>query len=317
MLERIVLKDGRLRPILRVFVYAIAVFFVWLFVAVTIGNIFAVFKGPAAAFIDTPAWIVYAALVVSTIGVAVLLRVTIDRRSVDSLGLTFRTRWLGLLILGTALGAGMQLLIFAIEASSGVAHVVGVSLSGRSLSDVATWGALFLAAAIAEEMPLRGYTLQNLWEEAGFWPSAAITSLLFVLIHLGNPHFGDHPWITATNIAADGMWACVSILWTRSLWLAWGQHFAWNLFEGPILGAPVSGNSFPSIIVQSGSAPDVANASVSSMFTGGGFGPEGGLIGLFALAVGLAALFWLHRRGTFSQLPDTREAYAKGKSALA
>ena len=310
MLARIGLKDGRLRPILRVFIYAIAVLFVWLLVAVTLGNVFALFKGPAAAFIETPAWIVYAALVVSTIGVAVLLRVTLDRRSIASLGLTFRTRWLGLLVLGIALGAGMQLLIFAIEVSSGVAHVAGVSLSNRSVGDLVSWAALFLAAAIAEEMPLRGYILQNLWEEAGFWPAAIITSLLFVLIHLGNPHFGDHPWITAINIAADGIWACMSVLWTRSLWLAWGQHFAWNLFEGPILGAPVSGNSFPSMIVQTAGASNTSTGGAADTFLGGAFGPEGGLISLLALAAGFAALFWLYRRGTFSRLPDTREAYA-------
>jgi len=313
MLERIVLKDGRLRPILRVFVYTIGVLFVWLLVAVTIGNVFALFKGPAAAFIETPGWIIYVALDVSTIGVAVLLRTSLDRRSVDSLGLTLRTCWLRLLLLGIALGAGMQLLIFAVELVAGVTQVAGISLTGKSLGDLAGLAALLFAAAIAEEMPLRGYTLQNLWEEAGFWPAAIATSLLFAFIHIGNPHFGDHPWITAVNIAADGMWACVSVLWTRSLWLAWGQHFAWNLFEGPILGAPVSGNSFPSVVVQNTGAATISSQGPLSVLTGGAFGPEGGLISLLALVVGLATLFWLYRGGAFSQLPDTREAYAGGR----
>lgn len=305
MLERIVLKDGRTRPVLRVLVYAVALPFAWLLVAVTIGNVFALFKGPAAAFIDTPAWIVYAGLVVATIGIAVLLRTVLDRRSVDSLGLTLRTQVLRLFFLGVALGAGMQLLIFAIDALTGAAHIVGVSLSSSSLGVVAGLAVLLLAAAISEEMPLRGYVLQNLWEEAGFWPAAIVTSLLFVLIHVGNPHLGEHPWIAAINIAGDGILACLTVLWTRSLWLAWGQHFAWNFFEGPIFGAPVSGLHMPSVVVQT--------ARESNVLSGGAFGPEGGLVSSIALIAGIAVLSWLHRQGAFSRLPDTREAYAAGR----
>ena len=305
MLERIFLKGGRLRPTIRVLVYAVAIFFVWLLAAVTIGNVYALFKGPAAAFIDTPAWIVYAGLVVATVSAAFLLRTTLDRRSLESLGLTLRTRWLRLLLLGMALGVGMQLLIFAIELISGVTHVAGAQLSAPSIAGMAGWAALFFAAALAEEMPFRGYVLQNLWEEAGFWPAAIITSLLFAVMHASNPHFGEHGWVAWLNIFGDGVWACVSVLWTRSLWLAWGQHFAWNLFEGPILGAPVSGYSFPSALAQTASAPNI--------FTGGTFGPEGGLAGSIALAAGFAALLWLHRRGAFASLPDTREAYARGR----
>ena len=301
MLQRIVLKDGRLRPVLRVLVYSVAACFVWLFVAVMIGNVFAVFNGPAAAFIDTPAWIVYTALVVATIGVAVLLRANLDRRSIESLGLTFKTAWLRLLLLGIFLGAGMQLLVLAVELLSGSSRIVGVSLSSNSVTDVAGWAILFLAAAVSEEMPFRGYMLQNLWEEFGFWPAAIVTSIIFVFIHTGNPHFGEHPWLAAINIAGDGVWACLSVLWTRSLWLAWGQHFAWNLFEGPVLGAPVSGIQMHSLIVQQ---------STTSILSGGAFGPEGGLVSSIALIVGLAALFWLRRAGAFSKLPDTREAYA-------
>ena len=305
MLERIFLKDNRLRPTLRVLVYAVAVFFVWLLVAVTIGNVYALFKGPEAAFIDTPPWIVYAGLVVSTVSVAFLLRTTIDRRSIDSLGLTFRTQWLRLLLLGILLGAGMQLLIFAIELISGGTHVAGFEFSARGVAGIATGAALFFVAALAEEMPFRGYTLQNLWEEAGFWPAAIITSLLFALVHASNPHFAEHRWVAWLNIAGDGLWACVSVLWTRSLWLAWGQHFAWNLFEGPILGAPVSGYSFPSALAQTATTPNI--------FFGGAFGPEGGLAGSIALAAGFAVLWWLQKRGAFAHLPDTREAYARGR----
>jgi hypothetical protein len=35
-------------------------------------------------------------------------------------------------------------------------------------------------------------------------------------------------------------------------------------------------------------------------FTGGSFGPEAGASSLIALAIGIAVLLWMHRRGAFA-----------------
>jgi membrane protease YdiL (CAAX protease family) len=287
MLSRLLVKDGRVRPVLRVFIYAVIVF---------------VMSSVAVLFART--WFAAEALSAAVaVGVAVYLRIFLDRRSVASLGLNFCTRWPWLFALGIALGAFMQLFAFGVELVLGNSHVLGLTPLSADLPNLAMWTALFLAGALAEEYPFRGYGLQNLWEEAGFWPAAIVTSLFFAGMHWHNPHFGEHRWMAVSVIAVDGVWACLSVLWTRSLWLAWGAHFAWNLFEGPILGTPVSG-------IVTGNPFVVQRVTGPSAFTGGAFGPEAGWLGLAAELAGLAVLYALYRFGVFASLPDTREAYA-------
>lgn len=287
MLSRILLKDGRVRPVLRVLVYAALV----------------IAMDSLASRVTHSLWAREALTAGVAVGVAVILRIVLDRRSVASLGVTLRTRWAWLFCLGVALGAGMQLLAFVVELALGNTRVTGFGSLSIDFSALVLWVPLFLVAALAEEYPLRGYGLQNLWEEFGFWPAAILTSAFFAWLHFHNPHFGEHPWIAACNIAADGIWACLGVLWTRSLWLSWGAHFAWNLFEGPVLGTPVSGIfTGGSLVAQSVNGP--------SVLTGGTFGPEAGWIGLLAELAGLAALYALYRFGAFASLPDTRETYA-------
>jgi membrane protease YdiL (CAAX protease family) len=287
MASQILVKDGRMRPVLRVLVYLTMV----------------VAAGSVVAPLARSFWVREALFAAVAVGSAIFLRVVLDRRSVASLGLTFRTRWAWLFLLGVALGAGMQLFAFAIELALGNSHVMGFGSLRLDGGALAFWSSLFLIAALAEEYPLRGYILQNLWEEIGFWPAALLTSAFFAWLHFHNPHFGEHPWIAACIIAADGIWASLGVLWTRSLWLSWGAHFAWNLFEGPVLGTPVSG-------IDTGGSLVVQSVTGSSALTGGTFGPEAGWIGLLAELAGLAALYALYRLHAFASLPDTREAYA-------
>ncbi len=303
MLQRFFIVDGRLRPVLRVLVYIVAALSAQAVLAVVVALGYQLAYGPDAMFIRTPAWLDELVAAIAVVGVAIVLRIYLDRRSVESLGITFRTRWLQLFALGAGLGAGMQLLIFALGILLGTNHVLSLALTAAVWRNVLLWCGIFAIAALAEEMPLRGYILQNLWEEWGFWPAAIVTSALFALLHVHNPYFGELPWQTAVNIAVDGMWACCSILWTRSLWVAWGGHFAWNVFEGPVLGTPVSGiHTGPDIVMQ--------YSTGSTLLTGGGFGPESSLLVPVVEGVGIIALYAMYRLGWFSRLPDTREAYA-------
>jgi len=106
------------------------------------------------------------------------------------------------------------------------------------------------------------------------------------------------------GLVAFALWACMSLLWTGSLWLALGAHLAWNVFEGPFFGLPVSGVVIPS--------PSVLEVSVRGQpwLTGGAFGPEAGLSSLVALVLGFAVLWTLRVRGAFAGAADTSEAYA-------
>lgn len=298
--KQLLLREGRLRPLLRVLVYALAVTFFSLQALLILALI------PQRSSADplratAPEEL---ALCVVAVACAIALRRLLDRRCVASLGFSFRAPWLRLLGLGALLGAGMQLLVFAMEEGFGLARITGYGSPGAAVAVIVGTLPLWIVSALFEEMPLRGYILQNLWEDFGFWPAATLTTGLFALEHLQNPHSHAHLPLTMAGLVAYGMWACLSLAWTRSLWLALGLHFTWNVFEGSVFGFPVSGVAIdhPAISQRVGDP---------AWFTGGAFGPEAGASSLIALGVGLAVLRAMHQRGAFADVPDEREPYAR------
>jgi membrane protease YdiL (CAAX protease family) len=98
----------------------------------------------------------------------------------------------------------------------------------------------------------------------GSWAALAITALIFALSHLAQPHATP---AGAIAVAVDGgiVLAAMFVL-TRSLWPCVGVHWAWNVFEGPIYGAAISGTPGPSVFDSVTRGPAV--------WTGGAFGPE-------------------------------------------
>ena len=71
---------------------------------------------------------------------------------------------------------------------------------------------------------------------------------------------------------------------TEKLWLPIGLHFSWNFFQGFVYGFPVSGYVFDGLFEVS--------ILGQELWTGGEYGPEGGLIGIIARIIVLF-LIWL------------------------
>jgi len=121
-----------------------------------------------------------------------------------------------------------------------------------------------LAAAMVEEVSFRGYPLHRLMEAMGTPGAVAVTSCLFGLAHLSNPHASL--W-GAVNTAEIGVLLALAYVRTRSLWLPWGIHFGWNLALGLGYGLVVSGYSqFSAAVVGSLQGPH--------WLTGGDYGIE-------------------------------------------
>jgi len=111
----------------------------------------------------------------------------------------------------------------------GPPHPVVASITWNSML-----GTSFLVGVI-EEIPYRGFMLQKLAERVDFWPANAITSLLFVAIHMPG-------WIAlhaltapkAVTIFVFGAVMAAAFRWSASLWAPIIAHSA-NDFLSSIL----------------------------------------------------------------------------------
>jgi membrane protease YdiL (CAAX protease family) len=152
-------------------------------------------------------------------------------------------------------------------------------------SGAALW--LFSLPAAAEEAAMRGYLLQALSEAWGGGWGLWVTSLLFGIMHLGNP---NSSWIGLANILVAGLLLGVIYLRTGSLWWATGAHLGWNWAHGFLFDLPVSGIE----VVDTPLLEPVIRGP--GWVTGGPFGPEGSLLATVVLSVSALVLWkssWL------------------------
>jgi membrane protease YdiL (CAAX protease family) len=209
--------------------------------------------------------------------------------------------WWGDLGFGLALGALLMTFIFLVEYIAGwiqVRETFAVGLADTPFA-VAILGPLivFVVVGITEEMLSRGYQLRNLSEGLNFpyWgPAGAIvaawviSSSLFGLLHIFNP---NATVISTLYLMLAGLFLGLGCVLTGRLGLPIGLHITWNFVQGNVYGFPVSGNIFTSatvIAIEQGGP---------SLWTGGAFGPEAGLIGIAAILLGCAlTLLWVWLR---------------------
>ena len=145
--------------------------------------------------------------------------------------------------------------------------------------------ALFIAA-FNEEIVFRGYLLKNMMDATDDrWTALAVSSLIFALIHAGNPNIISS-WVPITELFAAGFILGISYTFTKNLWLPTFFHFGWNLFQG-LFGFEISGlnvDSWKMIIHE-----NVEN--VSNIVSGGEFGIEGSIISLYFTIFGTYLVF--------------------------
>jgi len=211
-------------------------------------------------------------------------RKLLDRRSFVSLGLRLNAHALTDFLIGTAISALALGALFLGMWASGLLVIKGVSVN---LPLLGYWLVLWLLVGWGEEIWVRGYWLQNIAEGGHIKSAVIVSSVLFGLLHGGNPNI---TLLAVLNLMLAGVYLAWGYVRTRSLWLPIGLHFGWNLFEGTVFGFPVSGTS-PYAMVK-------INVFSAPWLTGGKFGPEGGLVIWGVMALG-AVLVWaatLHRK---------------------
>jgi len=223
---------------------------------------------------------------VVTVAVLALAARFLDRRPLAGYGLGFGREWWLDLGVGLALGAGLMTAVFLVGYALGWYRVAGVLVADGAVAPaLGATLALFLSVGIYEELFARGYLLTNLAEGFGFLGereavavAVAVSSAVFGVLHATNP--GASAFSTA-SIALAGVMLAAGYVLTGELGLPIGLHIAWNLFQGAVFGLGVSGLDVGVAVVD-------AEPVGPALATGGSFGPEAGLLGLAAVAVGTA-----------------------------
>lgn len=148
----------------------------------------------------------------------------------------------------------------------------------RVLKFAVFWAAFFLLVAFFEEFLLRGYTQFTLTQATGFWPAAAILSVAFGALHLGNT---GEAWIGVLSAGLIGFFFCLTLRRTGNLWFAVGFHQAFDWGETFLYSVPNSGTVEPGHLLNSSFHGPI-------WLTGGSVGPEGSIFVFI-----LIALLWV------------------------
>lgn len=287
--HRLFMRGGRLHPLCRATIYLLLLLGTEVSGGLLLGLLYAISllllgapqravesllggNIPRTMFLGLGWWRLATAL-----GLALILGHLLDREPMETMGLdrrrSGRDGLLGALFgLGTmgAIG-GLFVALHWASPARGSAGPVGFLLDVIAL----------LPAAAAEEIAFRGYLQRAFGEWRGPVVGILASSLIFALFHALNPNVNP---MGLLNILLAGVVFAVSVERTGTLWLATGYHFLWNLTQGTILGMPVSGMAWQGLLDLSPRGP--------AIWTGGAFGPEGGLAATLALFLSLIPL-WL------------------------
>ena len=273
------IKNGFLRAII-----FLPMWFVSLALVMTLASILVMFssgvdmadeKAIEALFdvsFDSPVMLILTAFQVMGSFLALWLATKfIDRKPLMSIGLSVKDKANEMLIgLGFALAfiGGLFLVLWlvgAINITGYVGFKPGVFIVSMML----------FMAAFDEELIFRGYILNNMMDStSNRWVALAGSSLLFALLHSGNPSVWS-TWVPMTELFAAGFILGISYTFTKNLWFPTFFHFGWNFFQG-LFGFEISGFNVDSWKIIShenaGNVPDIVS--------GGAFGIEGSVITL-------------------------------------
>ena len=239
----------------------------------------------------------------------------VDRRAWRAFGFRFDRKWWIDFIFGLSLCLMLATMMFVVARSMAWVTVTETFKNEKeaykNLPFALTLGVAFVAYAgmvLWEESLFRGYLMKNFSEalntkrlgnKGAVLLALVLSSVFFGILHSGNPNIS---LMGGLNLIVLGVFFGLPYLLTGDLAIPIGLHLSWNFSQGILFGFPVSGqmDKVALFALKSG-GPD--------LWTGGEFGPEGGLMGLFAMLAGCAlTIVWIRiSRGRVSPHPSLTE----------
>ena len=210
----------------------------------------------------------------------------LEKRSFGAYGLSVRGAF-GFLWQGAVWGlVAITVLLLALR-GMGVFYYGSFAVHGlAALKYAVFWAVLFLMVGFSEEFLVRGYTQFTLGDGIGFWPAAVLLSCIFGGLHLRQElALGDPPraWAGVLGAAAIGLFFCLTLRRTGTLWFAIGMHASWDWGESFLYSVPDSGTQAPGHLLSS-------SFHGNPWLTGGPIGPEASVL-LFVLILAMWVLF--------------------------
>jgi len=203
----------------------------------------------------------------------------LENRPFGTYGLPLRGAFGKQFWIGALWGLVAITLLLSVMRGVGAFYFGGLAQHGvRMLKFAAFWGALFLIVGLFEDFLFRGYSQFTLAQGIGFWPAALLLSATFGALHLSNP---GEAWVGALGAALIGLFFCLTLRRTGTLWFAVGMHASWDWGESFLYSVPDSGLVAPGHLLHS-------SFHGPRWLTGGSVGPEGSV-----LVFVIIALLWV------------------------
>ncbi|HEX4749570.1 MAG TPA: type II CAAX endopeptidase family protein [Bryobacteraceae bacterium] len=198
-----------------------------------------------------------------------------DRRPLIDIGLQGGRPSLINFLLGLVLGGGSAALMLVAPLLAGTGHLVPRAVSDFTWPSLITYLFALLIAATGEELIFRGYAFQLLVEKIGPFATVLPVGVIFGVAHAWNPNASG---LGVMNTVIWGILLGFAFLRSHDLWLPIGLHYGWNSVL-PLFGVNLSGLTI-----------DVSRYSyrwdLTPLWSGGTYGPEGGLLTtIFAVAL--------------------------------
>jgi membrane protease YdiL (CAAX protease family) len=219
--------------------------------------------------------------------VGIALMGWIEGRTFAAYGFPFREAFGRKFLTGSLWGILSIAAVVGMMALAGGYSVSGLAIhGGEAVKAAILWALATLAIGLYEENYFRGYTLFTLSRGMGFWRGAVLLSLVF-----GALHYFLKPretWMDLLSVTLIGLFFCLTVRRTGSIWWAIGWHFTYNFGSLFVFGGPNTGNNGNPVpghlLASTFHGPD--------WLTGGPMGPEASV---FIFPV-IALLFWAFLR---------------------
>jgi uncharacterized protein len=237
-------------------------------------------------------FLVYSLITAFVLGSLYVMVTLIERRSLNGLGMIWNPDFRADLLVGLALGTVLPGGILGVMLAMNWAKITGRFITPEGISflpGVIALVLIYICIGLWEEIAFRVYLLPTLaqgWNTGAIGPSLALmlalltTSVPFGLAHLGNSNATP---TAALMIALAGMMLGLGFILTGRPALGIGLHIAGNIFQA-LLGVTGAQSSFEQTRFFK------LEFTGPTLWTGGTYGTEAGLLSLVFVAISVALL---------------------------